>query len=180
MLEPVLKEMLRNPYFDLKPPRTAGREEFGREYAARVSWPLAGRVSKKAEDAMATATALTAESIAGASSDLYWPAMKGAPIDYIVSGGGARNRTLMKMLAAAGAAWVHAYDERTIRHAGGSERSGGVCAACVGDMESAARERAKRDGSETVCDSGTDHVCVGCSGWARGSVDWLSFGVRVR
>ena len=33
-LQPVLRRMLRNPYFRLKPPRTAGREQFGREYAA--------------------------------------------------------------------------------------------------------------------------------------------------
>ena len=34
VLEPVLAAELRNPYFRLKPPRTAGREQFGREYAA--------------------------------------------------------------------------------------------------------------------------------------------------
>ena len=35
VLEPVLTQALRNPYFRLKPPRTAGREQFGREYAAK-------------------------------------------------------------------------------------------------------------------------------------------------
>ncbi len=35
VLQPVLEKMLRNPYFRLKPPRTAGREQFGREYAAK-------------------------------------------------------------------------------------------------------------------------------------------------
>ena len=34
VLEPVLKEALRHPYFKLEPPRTAGREQFGRAYAA--------------------------------------------------------------------------------------------------------------------------------------------------
>ena len=33
VLGPVLKAALRNPYFRLKPPRTAGREQFGRAYA---------------------------------------------------------------------------------------------------------------------------------------------------
>jgi anhydro-N-acetylmuramic acid kinase len=58
------------------------------------------RVSKKAEDALATATAMTAESIARAFASFVMPAMQGAAIDYIISGGGARNATLMKMLAA--------------------------------------------------------------------------------
>jgi anhydro-N-acetylmuramic acid kinase len=48
---------------------------------------------------LATAAALTAESIARSFTQFVLPKMKGAPIDYIVSGGGARNRTLMKMLA---------------------------------------------------------------------------------
>lgn len=99
VLEPVLEKMLRNSYFRLKPPRSAGREEFGREYAAQFL-SACRTVSRKPEDALATATALTGESIARSFKQFVWPAVMGAPIDYIVSGGGARNATLMKMLAA--------------------------------------------------------------------------------
>ena len=99
VLSPVLNEMLRDPYFRLKPPRTAGREQFGREYAVKLL-AACRRVSRKSEDALATATALTAESIARSFTQFVVPKMKQAPIDYIVSGGGARNRTLMQMLAA--------------------------------------------------------------------------------
>lgn len=98
VLEPVLAEMMRNAYFGLKPPRTAGREEFGREYAAKFL-TACRRVSRKPDDALTTATALTAESIARSFRQFAFRRMKGAPIDYIVSGGGARNRALMKMLA---------------------------------------------------------------------------------
>lgn len=99
VLAPVLTEMLRNPYFKLKPPRTTGREQFGREYAAMLL-AACRRISRNPEDALATATALTAESIAQSFTQFVLPKMKRAPIDYIVSGGGARNRTLMRMLAA--------------------------------------------------------------------------------
>ena len=98
VLEPVLAQILRDRYFKLRPPRTTGREEFGREYAAKFL-AACRRVSRKPEDALATATALTAESIAASFQHFVLPKMKGAPIDYIVSGGGARNRTLMAMLA---------------------------------------------------------------------------------
>ena len=98
VLKPVLDRALRNPYFRLAPPRSAGREEFGREYAAEF---LAScrKVSRRPEDAVATATALTAESIASSFRQFVWPKMQGAPIDYIVSGGGAKNAALMTMLA---------------------------------------------------------------------------------
>ncbi len=99
VLVSVLKEMLRNPYFALNPPRTAGREEFGREYAARFL-AACRRVSRKPEDALATATALTAESIARSFEQFVLKRMHGGPIDYIVSGGGARNAALMSMLKA--------------------------------------------------------------------------------
>ena len=56
------------------------------------------RVSRKPEDALATATALTAESIALSYELFVLPSMRSNAIDYIVSGGGARNRTLMTLL----------------------------------------------------------------------------------
>lgn len=97
VLRPVLEKLLRDPYFRLKPPRSAGREEFGREYAGEFL-SACRRESRKPEDAVATATSLTAESIARSFAQFVLPRMKGAPIDYIVSGGGAKNATLMKML----------------------------------------------------------------------------------
>jgi anhydro-N-acetylmuramic acid kinase len=108
VLAQVLAQALRNPYFRLMPPRTAGREQFGREFAAKF---LASckRYSSKPEDALATATALTAETIAQSFKQFVLPEMKSGKttakvkksslIDYIVSGGGARNCTLMAMLA---------------------------------------------------------------------------------
>ncbi|MGB7549318.1 MAG: anhydro-N-acetylmuramic acid kinase [Terracidiphilus sp.] len=98
VLQPVLAQSLRNPYFRLKPPRTAGREQFGREYAAKFV-ASCKRYSNRPEDALATATALTAESIARSYDRFVHPMMKGRGVDYIVSGGGARNATLMAMLA---------------------------------------------------------------------------------
>jgi len=97
VLTPALNAALRNPYFHLKPPRTTGREQFGREYAAQFL-AKCRRLSKSPEDAIATTTALTAETIAMSYASFVKSKMRGG-VDYIVSGGGARNSTLMAMLA---------------------------------------------------------------------------------
>jgi len=99
VLEPVIRKMLRNPYFGMKPPRTAGREQFGREYAEQFL-AACRSISNEPADALATATALTAETIAQSYERFACARMKGSGVDYIVSGGGARNATLMAMLAA--------------------------------------------------------------------------------
>ena len=99
VLSPVLAEALRNPYFKQKPPRTAGREQFGRAYAAKFL-ATCQRQSNRPEDALATATALTAETIARSYKTYIERIMRGRAVDYIVSGGGVRNATLMAMLAA--------------------------------------------------------------------------------
>jgi anhydro-N-acetylmuramic acid kinase len=98
ILASVLSAFLRNPYFAQKPPRTAGREQFGREYAAKFLSACRKR-SSNPNDALATATALTVESIVASYKQFVHRKMRGAPVDYVVSGGGARNATLMAMLA---------------------------------------------------------------------------------
>jgi anhydro-N-acetylmuramic acid kinase len=97
VVQSALTYALRNPYFRLAPPRSAGREQFGREYADHFL-ALCRQQSEKPEDALATATALTAETIAQGYEEFVRPKMKSGPVDYIVSGGGARNATLMGML----------------------------------------------------------------------------------
>ncbi len=97
VLEPMLKEALRHPFFRQKPPKSAGREQFGREYAAKFL-AACRRQSKSGEDALATATALTAESIARSYAKFVVPKLKNHEVDFIVSGGGARNKTLVSML----------------------------------------------------------------------------------
>jgi anhydro-N-acetylmuramic acid kinase len=99
VIEPVLKDALRHPYFKVPPPKTTGREQFGRAYAAEFLAKCLAQ-SKNPNDALATATALTAETIARSYARFVQPGMKSRTVDFIVSGGGARNRTLMKTLAA--------------------------------------------------------------------------------
>jgi anhydro-N-acetylmuramic acid kinase len=98
VIEPVLRASMRDSYFKMKPPRTAGREQFGREYATKFLAKCRSH-SLRPEDAVATATASTVESIAESYKRFVAMKMKGTAVDYIVSGGGARNATLMAMLS---------------------------------------------------------------------------------
>jgi anhydro-N-acetylmuramic acid kinase len=94
VLEPVIARMLRAPYFQQQPPKTAGREEYGRQYA-QAFLKLCGRAAKA--DVIATASALTVRSISQAIRKFVLP--RGQFHDYIVSGGGTQNRTLMRLLS---------------------------------------------------------------------------------
>jgi anhydro-N-acetylmuramic acid kinase len=99
VLDAVVAKLVRAPFFRQKPPRTAGREEFGREYAGRFLQICRG-ASKP--DVVATATALTARSIADSVRRFVLPKFDGrrnrADHQMIVSGGGSKNPTLMGML----------------------------------------------------------------------------------
>jgi anhydro-N-acetylmuramic acid kinase len=95
ILLPVISDLVRLPFFRRKPPKTAGREEFGREFAQSLV-KRCGRASKA--DVVATATALTARSIAEAIRRFVLP-NRGKFREFVVSGGGANNPTLLAMLA---------------------------------------------------------------------------------
>jgi anhydro-N-acetylmuramic acid kinase len=95
VLEHVVAGVLRLPFFRRKPPKTAGREEFGREFVQEFM-KRCSRVNKR--DVVATATALTARSIADALQR-FVITRRSSFSEFIVSGGGTNNPTLLAMLA---------------------------------------------------------------------------------
>jgi anhydro-N-acetylmuramic acid kinase len=87
----LLAKLLRDKYFRAKPPKTAGREQYGTDFVTKLL-----DTESSSEDLIATATALTAESIALGVRNFVLPEMR---VDEIfVSGGGTHNPTLMRML----------------------------------------------------------------------------------
>jgi anhydro-N-acetylmuramic acid kinase len=99
VLKPVLQKLLRAPFFRKGPPKTAGREEFGRDFVLNFLLRC-GRARK--QDIVATATALTARSIAEALRKFVLPKSGSGEQhsfrEMILSGGGGRNTTLVGML----------------------------------------------------------------------------------
>ncbi|HUR37412.1 MAG TPA: anhydro-N-acetylmuramic acid kinase [Terriglobales bacterium] len=96
-MDNVISDLLRASYFRMKPPKSAGREEFGGEFLQRFL-KKCGRAGK--EDIIATATALTAQSIAQQVRMFVTNKSVGHYKDFVVAGGGSKNPTLMRMLAA--------------------------------------------------------------------------------
>lgn len=98
VLEDVLRPLLARKFFQAKPPKTAGREEFGHEFVSQFM-QLCGRARK--HDVVATATALTSRSVADAVKRFVSPSSRSRNVfrELIISGGGARNATLVAMLA---------------------------------------------------------------------------------
>jgi anhydro-N-acetylmuramic acid kinase len=93
---PLLDKLMSHPYFRRRPPKSTGREEFSPNFVERI---VADAHSMKIVDydLLATVTALTARSIADACRRFIFP----RHVDQlIVTGGGARNPTLMRMLVA--------------------------------------------------------------------------------
>ena len=96
-LPSVLEVAMRDPFFRRKPPKSAGREEFGAVFATRFLEQCKA-ASTLPEDVISTATSLTAHGITAAYDRFVKPLMKDASVDFFVSGGGARNEYLIKML----------------------------------------------------------------------------------
>jgi anhydro-N-acetylmuramic acid kinase len=87
----LLFAMFSDPYFSTPPPKSTGRERFGQAFLDRFAPDLA---KLNDDDGCATLLALTVESIVGAILDNV---PRGGRV--IVSGGGARNRELLRRLA---------------------------------------------------------------------------------
>ncbi len=89
----LLAELMSHPYLAQRPPKTTGREMFGAQFGAHV-WQRGMALGLNGEDVVATLTMFTAASIAQAHH-AFLPRL---PDEVIVSGGGARNPTLMRFL----------------------------------------------------------------------------------
>jgi anhydro-N-acetylmuramic acid kinase len=92
--ELILADALCHPFFSQPPPKSAGREQFGRDF---VEGCFLSRKRPRFEDLLRTSVELTARTIAGALGRFIFPETKINRL--IVSGGGAHNRLLMKRLA---------------------------------------------------------------------------------
>ena len=92
----LMRELLHDPYFDLKPPKSTGREYFGRTYVKNLL-ALGRRFHATRNDMIRTATAFAAASIADAIHRFVLPKHKIQQL--IVSGGGSRNRLLCEHLS---------------------------------------------------------------------------------
>jgi anhydro-N-acetylmuramic acid kinase len=94
----LLKELLRDPYLKLGPPKSTGREYYGRAYFQELL-----RLGKKhgagPNDLIRTATEFTVASVVDALKRFVLKKTKISQL--IVSGGGAKNPLVMAQLAAA-------------------------------------------------------------------------------
>jgi anhydro-N-acetylmuramic acid kinase len=88
-----LDRLLANSYYRRRPPKTAGREQYGADFLAMLQ-----KTGLPLRDLIATATALTAATIAAGIERFVRPRMR---VDEVIaSGGGVHNRTLMGYLQA--------------------------------------------------------------------------------
>jgi anhydro-N-acetylmuramic acid kinase len=85
----LLDELLADPYYRRRPPKSAGREQYGAEFVARLK-----KAGLPMRDLIATATVLTAATVA-----MRVGTCEGDSTDLIVSGGGVHNPQIMAHLA---------------------------------------------------------------------------------
>jgi anhydro-N-acetylmuramic acid kinase len=95
VLPELLGELVKHRFFALPPPKSAGREQFGAAFVARIlEWSR--RNGARAEDVLRTTTELTAISIVRSIERWVFPRFR--PKELIISGGGVHNRLLMQSI----------------------------------------------------------------------------------
>lgn len=88
--------ILAHPFFEKKPPKSAGREEFGAKYVEKLIARFKADTRKKKIDLLTTLTFAVAYSIANSVLEFVMPLEK---IDkFLICGGGAKNRLIMEYL----------------------------------------------------------------------------------
>jgi len=89
----LLEKLMQHKFLKKCPPKSTGREEFGAAFSNRL-YNTAAKAGLKPADILATVTAFTARSIIAA----YRRFLPHLPDEVILCGGGAKNKTLVKML----------------------------------------------------------------------------------
>ncbi|HVB87766.1 MAG TPA: anhydro-N-acetylmuramic acid kinase [Candidatus Dormibacteraeota bacterium] len=98
VLPDLLARLMRDAYLRKRPPKSAGREQFGQQYVQNLlAWGKQHR--SRPEDLVRTATVFTSLSIAYAFRRFIMPRAK--VDELIITGGGARNLLIVAQLAAA-------------------------------------------------------------------------------
>jgi len=98
LLPALVNSLLAEKYFRQAPPKSAGREQYGKAYVEKIlAWGRRHRA--RPEDLVRTATIVTALSIADAMH--RWVLPRTSLSQLIVSGGGARNPLILAQLSAA-------------------------------------------------------------------------------
>jgi anhydro-N-acetylmuramic acid kinase len=100
-----LDELMKDPYLKIAPPKSTGREYYGRAYL-KTLLSLARRHQAKPADTIRAATIFTALSVVDALHRFVLPRHKIHQL--IISGGGARNPLILAQLTAALAASTQA------------------------------------------------------------------------
>ena len=91
-------EALSDPYFTTPPPKSTGRELFGRDYPDRfLAACRKARPGASTEDCVASAVSLTARAI----GDAFARFVREPARELVLSGGGARNPTLVRAITGA-------------------------------------------------------------------------------
>jgi anhydro-N-acetylmuramic acid kinase len=94
-IQAAVDEALADPYFATPPPKSTGRELFGRDYPDRfLAACRKARPAASTEDCVASAVSLTARAIGEAFARFVREPAR----ELVLSGGGARNPTLVRAI----------------------------------------------------------------------------------